>query len=118
LEHDLVRFDFLVGFTRAKNGRGQGQEAKENGAAQFHFLSDLCWISSIILATASLTLRTSSTVGALPAGKETSFSMSPSCALTSLTSWSSRMSCETSSSLRRMSATNAGWRRTLAAFSL
>src|SRR5215475_13646049 len=63
------------------NTRAERHNHSENGQPGFHIGGSLLSISIISLVTPSFTLRSSSAVGALPSGKETSFSIRFSCSL-------------------------------------
>src|ERR1700736_146859 len=102
---------------REPDCREDRQPRKNRGSRQmseFHFAS-FAWIRFMTFPTASLTLRTSSALGALPTGNVTSFSIPGSCSLTSLIHGSSRMSGEISLSFDWMKLTSAGCRNTFAA---
>src|SRR6202048_5362303 len=73
VEHNFVRFHFLVAF--GARGRACDQQEDRQCNRESHLFSLFCWISSITCPTASLTLRTSSMLGALPGGNVTSFSI-------------------------------------------
>src|SRR5207253_8207835 len=95
IERGFARLHFAVRLCAREAGSEQ-EDRQEDWQAASHLASVLFWIASITLPTASFTLRTSSTLGALLAGKETSFSMPTSCSFTSLTSGSARSEEHTS----------------------
>ena len=73
IECTLARFDLAICVgIRSGTRPGKENDAKESQPT-IHFAIVLLSISSMTFPTASFTFRTSSTVGALPAGKETSF---------------------------------------------
>src|SRR6266496_6811166 len=96
------------------NAGCQNEKRNKNWQPVFHFGSSLLCISVMALPTDSLIFFTSSKVGALPGGKETSFSISPSCSLTSFTRGSPRNSGEISLIFDCMKRTSAGCRETFA----
>src|SRR5215472_7543910 len=67
------------------NTSAERNNRSENGQPGFHFGGSLLSISVISLPTASFTFFTSSWLGALPSGNETSFSIALNCSLTLLT---------------------------------
>ncbi len=88
LECVFARTYFSVCVCAENNARAQRKNQNEKPQATFHLGESLLSIFVISLPTASLSFFTSSAVGALPSGNETSFSIPVSCSLTSLTSGS------------------------------
>src|SRR6266481_1672067 len=100
------------------NARAEHKSRNDQGQPSFHFGGSLLSISVISLPTASFIFRTSSTVGTLSSGNETSFSIPVSCSLTCLTKSSWRNSGEISFTFDCKKRTKAGCHTALAADSL
>src|SRR5204863_9904510 len=75
VECGLACLDLALCLGARADAGSEGKNPKQNRRMTFHFTGALFSISSITFPTASLTFRTSSTLGALPSGKETSFSI-------------------------------------------
>src|SRR6266496_4277586 len=114
IERGLTRLDLGICLGAHRKAGDQHHDRQKNRREAFHFAMVMFSIFSITFPTASFTFRTCSTLGALSAGKETSFSMPPSCSLTSLTSGSLRSSGEISFTFDCINLTSAGWRSTFA----
>src|SRR5947207_15241870 len=79
IERGLARLDLGIRLGTHSKACGHHNDRQKNRQEAFHFAIVLLSISSIIFPTASFTFRTSSILGALPAGKATSFSIPLSC---------------------------------------
>src|ERR1044071_274250 len=88
LECVFARAHFSICVCVENNARAQRKDQNEKLQATFHLGDSLLSIFVISLPTASLSFFTSSKLGTLPSGNETSFSIPVSCSLTSLTSGS------------------------------
>src|SRR6266403_926672 len=115
IECFLARSDLGIGIGPERNAECNGEDRQQHCPRQFHCFSVLERMAVIMLLAAVFTFRTSSMLGARPAGKETNFSISVSCPLTFLTSGSFRRSGEMALIFDCMKLTSAGWRSTLAA---
>src|SRR5262249_11967833 len=92
IKRGFTRAHLIIAFRSRERARDRQCDSGED--ADLYFDSSFALMRVMILPTASLTFFTSSAPGALPGGKETSFSTAGSSPLTSLTSGSSFTSPE------------------------